>query len=171
MHSGRYIISASGAPKAGSDADPEYLLTLQEDCARSDIQRFLGYSERSSGQLREKVLSLGYPPFVADHTVDWAVEFDLVDDKRFCALYISSRVMGKIRLKNELSRKKVPEEVIQQVIAEVSERDSREELVRQVSNRYGRIEDRETARRRASGWLSRRGFSSDIVYSVLKEAL
>ena len=117
------------------------------------------------------MLSLGYPPFVADNTVDWAVKYGLVDDSRFCALFISSRVMGKIRLKNELFRKKVPEEIIQQVIAEVSELDSREELVRQVSNKYGRIEDRETARRRASGWLSRRGFSSDIVHSVLKEAL
>ncbi len=171
LSSGKLIVPASGAPEPGSDVDPDYLSVLQNDCARNDIQRYLSHSERSSGQLRKKVTSLGYSASVAETTVNWATEYGLVDDSRFCALFISSKTMGRIRLKIELSRRDVPEKVIEQALASVSERESKEELVKQVSSRYGHIDDYETARRRASGWLSRRGFSSETIHSVLKEAL
>lgn len=171
LPSGRYLVSLSCAPEHGSDADPEYLSSLQIDCARNDVQRFLGFSERSSGQLREKVISLGYPGPVADTTVRWAIEYGFVDDRRFCELFISSRTMGRARLKLELSRRRIPNSVIDQVLETVSETESREELIKQVSAKYGSIADHETARRRASGWLSRRGFSSETVHQVLKEAL
>ncbi|MCD4708398.1 MAG: RecX family transcriptional regulator [Candidatus Sabulitectum sp.] len=121
--------------------------------------------------MREKVTSLGYSVSVADTIVSWAIEYGFVDDNRFCVLFISSRTMSRIRLKMELSRRGVPEAVIEKVLATVSEQESTDELVKQVSCRYGHIENGETARRRASGWLSRRGFSSDIIHSVLKEAL
>lgn len=171
LPSGRYIVSASGAPEPGTDADPDYLRGLQNDCARNDIQRFLGHSERSSGQLRKKVTSMGYPVSIAETTVNWAIEYGFVDDSRFCALFISSRTMGRIRLKTELSSRDVPEAVIEKALSAFSEKESTEELIKQVKRRYGHIEDYETARRRASGWLFRRGFSSEIVHSVLKEAL
>ncbi|MCK5841595.1 MAG: regulatory protein RecX [Candidatus Sabulitectum sp.] len=171
LPSGKYLISLSNAQEQGSDADPEHLSSLQNDCARNDVQRFLSFSERSSGQLREKVLSLGYPDPVADITVSWAIEYGFVDDRRFCELFISSRTMGKVRLKMELSRRRVPGAVVDQVLKTVSETESIKELVKQVSTRYGSIADHETARRRASGWLSRRGFSSETVHQVLKEAL
>ncbi len=171
LPSGKYLIPMSGAPEQGRDADPEYLFALQNDCARNDVQRFLSFSERSSGQLRDKVISLGYPDFVAETTVNWAVEYGLVDDRRFCKLFVSSRTMGRARIKIELSRRKVPQNIIDQVLETVSESESREELVKQVSARYGNLADHKTARRRASGWLSRRGFSSETVHQVLKEAL
>ena len=135
------------------------------------MQRFLAHSERSSGQLHSKVLLLGYPVSVAENTVEWAIEFGLIDDLRFCHIYISSRTMGKRRLKMELSRKKVPEAVVAEVLSTISEKESSDELVKQVSRRYGTIEDNETARRRASAWLARRGFSSEVIHAVLKEAL
>ena len=171
LPSDRYIVSVSAAPEPGSEVDPDYISCVQNDCARNDIQRFLAHSERSSGQLRKKVTALGYSASVADTTVSWAVEYDLVDDNRFCALFISSRTMGRVRLEMELSRRGVPGSAIEKALASVSERESFDELVKQVSSRYGHIADYETARRRASGWLSRRGFSSEIVHSVLKEAL
>ncbi|MEA3265810.1 MAG: regulatory protein RecX [Candidatus Fermentibacteria bacterium] len=171
LPSGKYLVSLSSVPEPGSDADPEYLSSQQIDCARNDVQRFLSFSERSSGQLRKKVLSLGYPGPVADTIVRWAIESGFVDDRRFCKLFISSRIMGRVRLRMELSRRRVPDAVIDQVLETVSEAESREELVKQIASRYGSIADYETARRRASGWLSRRGFSSETVHQVLKEAL
>lgn len=171
LSSGKYIVSGSVALEVGNEVDSNYLDLVQNDCARNDIQRFLAHSERSSGQLRGKVVSLGYSAEVADTTVNWAVEFGLVDDLRFCELFISSRTMGRAKLKMELARRGVPLEVIEKSLLSVSERDSKKELVKQISSRYGAIQDNETARRRAFGWLTRRGFSSETVHCVLKEAL
>lgn len=171
LPSGKYVVPVSRAPEPGSDVDPDYLLRVQDDCAKSDVQHFLSYSERSTGQLRKKVISLGFSTEVAEATVCWAIEYGLVDDLRFCALFVSSRTMGRSRLKMELLKRDVPEAAINEVLSTVSEKESVEELIKQVKKRYGHIEDLETARRRGSGWLSRRGFSGEIVHRVLKESL
>ncbi len=171
LPSGKYIVPCSLALKSGAEVDPAHISLLQNDCARNDVQRFLSFSERSSGQLRKKLVSLGYSDPVADSTVNWAIEYGLVDDIRFCSIFISSRTIGAIRLKKELINRGIPLSIVEEVVSAVSEKDSTEELVKQVSRRYGHIEDYETARRRAAGWLARRGFSSEIAYKVLKEAL
>ncbi len=171
LPSGKYIVPSSGAPKSGTDVDPANIIQLQNDCARNDVQRFLSFSERSSGQLRKKVVALGYSNTVAEITVDWAIEYNLVNDTRFCSIFVSSRTIGKIRLKKELIKRGIPLEIVEEAVNSLSEKDSTEELVKQVSRKYGHIEDYDTARRRAAGWLSRRGFSSEVAYKVLKEAL
>ncbi len=171
LPSGKYIVPCSMAPKSGAEVDPANISLLQNDCARNDVQRFLSFSERSSGQLRKKVVSLGFSDAVADSTVNWAIKYSMVDDIRFCSIFISSRTMGTIRLKKELLKRGVAPNIVEEAISSVSEKDSTEELVKQVSRRYGHLEDYETARRRAAGWLSRRGFSSEVSYKVLKEAL
>jgi SOS response regulatory protein OraA/RecX len=147
------------------------MITEQNECAKSDVQIFLGYSERSTGQLRNKVLSLGYPGHVADTVVMWAVEYGLVNNSRFCSVFISSRVLGISRLKLELKKRGVPEADVDEALASVSESRTVPELVKLVSKKYGHIENSETARRRAVGWLSRRGFSSETIRSVLSGAL
>ncbi len=144
---------------------------MQNESAKNDIQRFLSFAERSSGQLRKKVLSLGYSAFTAESMVNWGKEFGLINDSRFCALFISSRTMGKARLRMELVKKLVPETVINQALSQVSETESIIELVKQISSRYSGIENKTTARRRAIGWLSRRGFSSEVIHTVLRQAL
>lgn len=171
LRSGQYVVPVSRAPEPGSDVDPDYLLRVQDDCAKSDVQHFLSYSERSTGQLRKKVVSLGFSTAVADATLSWAIEYGLVDDLRFCALFMSSRTMGTSRLKMELLKRDVTEAAINKALSTVSEEESIEELIKQVKKRYGHIEDIETARRRGSGWLFRRGFSSEIAHRVLKESL
>ncbi|MCD6587383.1 MAG: regulatory protein RecX [Candidatus Fermentibacteraceae bacterium] len=171
MPSGIYIVPASGSPEKGSTVDPEMLSDLQNSCARDDVQLFLAHSERSSGQLRKKVLSLSYSGTVADSTVAWAEEYGFVDDNRFCTMFIASRTMGLAGLKMELARRGVPEAAVETALAPISETDNIQDLVRQVSKKYGHLENRETARRRALAWLSRRGFSGETIHRVLKEAL
>jgi regulatory protein len=171
LQAGIFIIPRAEAPVPGESIDPEELSLLQEGCARSDAQNFLAYSERSSGQLRKKIISLGYSTSVADSILSWALSYGFVDDLRFCSLFAASGTMGRMRLKMELSRRGVPDNVIEKALAAFSDGDSIDELVKVISRRYGRIPDKITARRRASGWLSRRGFPVEVIYRVLREAL
>lgn len=171
VEAGRFIVPRAEAPLPGETCDTELLSRLQTDCARADAQSYLTYSERSSGQLRNKMAALGYSTCVAENTVNWALSYGFVDDLRFCSLFAKTRTMGRMRLKLELSSRGVPENIIEKALAALSDGDSIEELVTIVCRRYGKIQDKETARRRAFGWLSRRGFSSEVVYRVLKEAL
>lgn len=151
--------------------DPEYMEKLQLDCARTDCQAFLAYSERTTGQLRKKIVSLGYPPCAAEKTVRWAVEYGLVDDVRFCGLFARSKTMGKARLRLELRKRGAEEGAVETFLSSLSDEEQFSRVARLVATRYGNIEDRDKALRRASGWLSRRGYSGEFIHRVLKEAL
>lgn len=141
------------------------------DCARTDSQRFLEYSERSTGQLRNKVISLGYSQETAEALVEWAVKYRFVDDCRFCELYAASKNMGKLRLRIELLKRGVTENAVEDYLSGISDESDFEEIVASVRKKYSRIPHRDTALRRAAGWLGRRGYSGEFIHRVLREAL
>jgi len=171
LPSGTYIVPTACISGGSSEAEPGDLQRFQTDCARTDSQRFLTGAERTTGQLRKKVLSLGYSAAVAENTVEWAVKYRFTDDIRFCRMFISSRPMGRIRLRFELLNRGAAEEAVEKILEEHSEEDDFPETVKKVARRYGNLRDRETAVRRAAGWLSRRGYSGGFIHRVIKEAL
>ena len=152
-------------------ADSEYLQQLQLHSAKTDAQRFLEFSERSTGQLIKKLISLGYSESVSLEVVEWAREFGFVNDMRFSELFIKSRTMGKLRLRVELLKRGVEEGAVEKVLSGYSDQSEFDEVVASLRKKYGGIQDREKAFRRASGWLQRRGYSGDFIHRVLKEVL
>lgn len=147
------------------------MLKLQADCAQADAGRYLSISERTTGQLLDKLRSLGYPEKIAGETVQWAAERKYVDDRRYCELYIRSKTMGKIRLRLELLKKGAREDSVEAALKAVSDVQDHALAVKLITRKYGHLEDREKARNRAAGWLSRRGYSGEFIHRVLQEAL
>jgi len=171
LPSGSYIIPSGEMRGLADSVDPERMLKLQADCARADAGNFLSISERTTGQLLDKLRSLGYPEEIAGETVQWASEKKYVDDRRFCELYMRSKTMGKIRLRLELLKKGAAEDSVEAALKTVSDEQDLALAVKLISRKYGRIENRQKARARAAGWLSRRGYSGEFIHRVLQEAL
>ena len=139
--------------------------------ARRYTNRYLALSERSSGQLRGKLRDRGYLPEVVNQTVAWAKEYRLIDDLRYARAFASGRMLGRQGLIAQLRHRGVDESAVTAVLSELSEGVSIDSLVDIVRKKYGSISDSQTARRRAAGWLSRRGYSSGIAARVLEKAL
>jgi len=171
LPSGVYVVPSGSVPPGTEEIDEKQLQSLQTHSARSDAQRFLEYSERSTGQLEKKIISLGYPDALAKETVNWAKEYGFVDDVRFSRLFVRSRTMGKARLRVELISRGVEETAVEQFLSGFSEQREFPETVAAVKKKYAGITDREKAFRRAAGWLQRRGFSAEFIHRVLQEAL
>ncbi len=171
LASGVFVVP-EGALTGGTDsADGEYLEKLQLHGARTDAQRFLEYSERSTGQLKKKLTSLGYSESVSLEIVEWAEKYGFVNDVRFSELFIKSRTMGKLRLRVELLKRGVNQAAVEQVLSGYSDLSEFDEVVASVRKKYGGIQDRERALRRAAGWLQRRGYSGEFIHRVLTEAM
>jgi SOS response regulatory protein OraA/RecX len=171
LPSGSYLVAPSDVPAGSEELDPEALQAAQIRCARADAGRFLEYRERTTGQLIEKLVSLEYPREVAEDTVAWAGEYGYVNDLRYCSMYISSKSMGKLRLRVELLGKGAAEAAVDEALAGISENGSFQEAVAAVRKRYGALDDGERAFRRAASWLQRRGYPGGFIARVLREAL
>ncbi len=157
----------------GASVDPDALLAdvypLQVADARKYTNRYLALAERSSGQLRRKLEERGYLSEVIRDCLSWAGEYGLIDDLRYAKAFAACHTLGRAGLRARLRRNGVTESAVSAVLSEAPA-DSVADLSALVKRKYGSIPDRETALRRAAGWLARRGFPSGLIAAVLEEA-
>ena len=82
--------------------------------ARERALQLLGYRERSSGELRQRLLDNGYPCTVVHAVVARFCEVELVDDRRFASAWVRSRASagyGRRRILRELADKDIDAEI------------------------------------------------------------
>jgi len=161
----------------GADIDPESLDALEDECqppaARRDALRHLAGSERTCAGLTGYLAGRGYAPRIVEAAVSWARANRFVDDGRYAAAFVDGRAgrspMGSARIRLELRRRGVPDGEADSVLRDRDDEDQIDALVETVRRRYGGL-PRETAFRRAAGYLSRRGFSTGLALRVIARA-
>lgn len=163
-------------PTPGSPADlqPE---ADPEQVARTILLRRLTVAPRTRAELLGDLLKRGIPPDVAERVLDRFTEVGLIDDAAYSRLWVESRqrTRGSARsvLGQELRRKGVDDTLIQEALAGIdpaAERDRARELVRVKARSLGRLDDAARVRRLV-GMLQRRGYSSGVAFSVVREEL
>jgi regulatory protein len=154
----------------GPDAD-------QEAVARKILLDTLTGQARSRHELESKLARKGVPEDLADRLLDRFEEVGLVDDAAFARAWVQSRQSGKglarRALAQELRRKGVPDEAAKAALDDVDPGDETEaarHLVRRKLRSLARV-DRETAVRRLTGMLARKGYNAGVCYRVVREEL
>ncbi|MDO5726670.1 MAG: regulatory protein RecX [Bowdeniella nasicola] len=147
--------------------------------ARSIILRRLDRAPASRAQLVALAARKDIPAEIAARVLDRFEEVGLVDDSEYAAMLVRTRhrerQLAKRALRVELQRKGIREADIGPALAQVSEADELAaaravvaKKLRQPSTANAR---REVQLRRLFGLLGRKGFSSQIAYRVVNEAL
>jgi regulatory protein len=101
----------------------------------------------------------------------------LVDDRALAKELVSRlrdrKGLGRSAVAAELSRRMLPNDVIAEVLDTIETDDELETARELAVRRAGQLGslDRATAERRLSGFLQRRGYSGDILRTVVREAL
>jgi len=115
---------------------------------------------------------------IADPVLDRLVDVGLLDDAAFARAFVASRQRSRPRgrraLEQELFQKGVSRDVIQSVLEELVEeenpRDAAERALAPKLRGLARL-DNAAARKKASQFLSRRGFDYDTVRTVVDACL
>jgi regulatory protein len=148
-----------------------------EAVARKILLDQLTGAARSRSELSTKLAKKGVPGDVADRLLDRFEEVGLVDDEAFARAWVQSRQPGKglarRALAQELRRKGVDDEVARTALDEVDPEDEVEAartLVRRKLRTVGRLE-RDTAVRRLTGMLARKGYPAGVCFRVVREEL
>jgi regulatory protein len=162
------------------DADDERDLGPEPDhesVARKILLDQLTGQARSRHELAERLARRNVPDEVAGPLLDRFEEVGLVDDEAFARSWVDSRQrtrgLAKRALAQELRRKGVDDETAREVLAEVDPGDEEaaaRALVRKKLRSLRGVDDTVAARRLA-GMLARKGYSSGLAYSVVKDEL
>jgi regulatory protein len=138
--------------------------------------RLLDAMPRTERQLREALEKRGIPPEVATGLVERYVEVGLLDDRAYARVWVESRVrtrgLGRMALRQELRRKGVADELIEQALSEVDPQDAFDAAVEQVRPRVARCTLPLTAgdERRLIAFLARRGHSPQAARDAVRAA-
>lgn len=144
--------------------------------AREIVLRQLTMRARSEAELRTALRRRNVPDEVADEVLGRFSELGLVDDAAFAAQWVEGqqrRLRSRQVLRQELRTKGVDADVAAEALAAVTPEDEDAAALALARKRAAATRglDRDTRYRRMIGALARRGFSSAVSHSAVREAL
>ncbi len=140
--------------------------------------KLLSFKPRSITELHERLLEKEWAEeSTVDQVISRLIELRYLDDEQFATSYASSRLavrpLGRTRLRRDLQRKKLPNEITEQTLDQLYDGNAEEELIDRAIAKRLRLKGAPTtpeAAKKLFDYLMRRGFSYDLVRRKIREA-
>jgi len=144
--------------------------------ARNTAYRYLTYRPRSRAEIIQKLHDKEFNDAIIEAVLDDLARFGYVNDRQFANQWTRSRIrlrgFGRRRIEQELKNKGIDREIIQEVFGNIFVDETEIETAKLVAGKKMqtmKCVDRETRRRRLAGFLERKGFSFEIIRTVLRD--
>ncbi|ANT65635.1 regulatory protein RecX [Prosthecochloris sp. CIB 2401] len=133
--------------------------------------RLLSLRQHARYEIREKLRLKGFSNVAAEHTIQRLDQLQLLDDLAFSTGFIRSRCRtkpsGPYKLRYELRKKGIEEEVIDQALDGF---DSWEECKKAAIKKLPHLKgERQVRERKLQAHLMSRGFDNEVIREVLSE--
>ena len=162
------------AARAAEEADPYTR-------AKTIVYNQLAYSAKTRGQLRKKLQAEGFEAELIEPLLDKFEAAKLIDDAEYAETFVRqksrTKKLSRAALRRELAERGVRGEEAENALAQRTDEQEREdaaELVRKKLRPGMGLSDRaekDKVTRRLLGMLARRGYSSSVSMSVIREEL
>ena len=162
------------AARATEEADPYTR-------AKTIVYNQLAYSAKTRGQLRKKLQAEGFDAELIEPLLDKFEAAKLIDDAEYAQTFVAqksrTKKLSRAALRRELAERGVHGEEAENALAQRTDEQEREdaaELVRKKLRPGRDLSDRaekDRVTRRLLGMLARRGYSSSVSMSVIREEL
>lgn len=149
--------------------------------AKTIVYNQLAYSAKTRGQLRKKLQAEGFDAELIEPLLDKFEAAKLIDDAEYAQTFVAqksrTKKLSRAALRRELAERGVRGEEAENALAQRTDEQEREdaaELVRKKLRPGMDLSDRaekDRVTRRLLGMLARRGYSSSVSISVIREEL
>ncbi len=166
--------------KIGNEISKDFIEDiLKEEEGRkaiNDALNFLSYRQRSEKEVRDKLEEKAYEENYIKKAIDFCKNQNYIDDEAFAISFVNDKInlnqLGSYRLQRELRQKGISDHIISNVLVEDQE-DEYERALEVAKKKYPSYKnDRPDAiYRKLGGFLQRKGYSFDIVNTILKELI
>lgn len=158
------------------DKIKDILLEDEIKKCKNTALRIIERSYKSEKEVYDKLIEKGYNEEISEIAIDFLKKYSYIDDERFAGMYIRDRLrtQGKNKIKYELLRKGISDELIKNSLMENSDRDAELEIAFSIAKRrYDVLAKRETDKYKLSQKLYRflvsKGYEFDLVSSIVKK--
>lgn len=141
--------------------------------AKNDALKYIERSYKTEKELREKLYKKGYDETTVQRVVVFLKEYNFLNDAKYAEMFIKDKQKssGKNKLKYELIKKGINEEIIQEYTSKLDttvESDTAETLA---AKKYQTIIKRETDKRKIYEKLMRFLVSKGFSWEIAKKAI
>ncbi|MFH1093242.1 MAG: regulatory protein RecX [Candidatus Omnitrophota bacterium] len=137
--------------------------------------RLIKFRMRSKYELQSRLKRKHFSQEIIEQVLDLLSDLGYVNDLIFAKAWVNSRLQAKPRsrklLAYELKKKGIESSMIERSLAELT-LEKEEQMARQlVGRRVAKLKGlpKETQKRRLSGYLCRRGFSTGVCLKIINE--
>jgi regulatory protein len=160
----------------GQELTPEKIQDLKVQDAKEVAYlraiKFISYRPRSRKEVVDNLKKHEVPEATIEEVLSRLEEIKLVDDVRFAEMWVDNRSdlrpRGRYALRAELRQKGLDDDTIEEAIADLDEHPLALAAAERKASRYASLEEH-AFRQKLYGFLSRRGFSFDVIKPVVQE--
>lgn len=177
-----FSLSAELVYKEGLKANEKIDVEKIESIAKEDnylkcknaALRIVEKSYKSEKELKDKLLLKGYDNSTIDKTLNFLKEYNFLSDTNYVKMYVKdrSRLQGKKKIKYDLIKKGINDNLIEKEISSIDEEEEREVAYNMGLKKYNVLSKRESDKYKLSQKLYRfllsKGYDYDIVSYVVK---
>jgi len=175
--SSKSLDMAAVAPLAAVDGPTSVEPADDADEIYEALLRKLGAADMTAGEVLSWLDAREVSPELAGDWLERLNHLGYVDDRRVAESLIRKLTLrkgqGKTAISMELRKRKIPAEIIADLLAERGDVVELDTAITQATSRAASLTrlERSVAERRLQGYLMRRGFSGDVVREAVRAAL
>lgn len=137
--------------------------------------RFLRFRGRTEKEIREKLKQKGFQENIIDEIVEFLKEYDFVNDTKLASQIVQFKQQeyGKNRIRQELYKKGISDELIQKEISQIDEKTEYEKALKLAQKKRKEIKDADKKKiyGKIGRYLIQKGYEYETVMKVLNNIL
>ncbi|GAA4314061.1 regulatory protein RecX [Mucilaginibacter gynuensis] len=153
---------------------PNAIKITDEKVALAKAESYCAYQERSQQEVRDKLYEWGLWTDAIEHIISQLITDNFLNEERFAKTYARSKFnqkqWGKIKIKQGLKLKRVPDVLIKKALLDIDEDDYLSTLTHILEKKASLIKEKDKFKRRykLQQYALSRGFESDAISGILK---
>src|ERR1700743_3931164 len=154
---------------------PKTIKITDEKVALEKAEHFCAYQERAQQEVRDKLYEWGLWPDVVENIIVNLIGGNFLNEERFAKAYVQGKFKqkgwGRIKIKQGLKLKKVPDVLIRKALLMIDGDDYVDTLSRTLEKKAAVLSEKDEYKRRykLQQYAMGRGFESDLIVDILKE--
>ncbi|NHA06957.1 RecX family transcriptional regulator [Mucilaginibacter sp. HC2] len=156
--------------------EPKKIKISNPEVALAKAEHFCAYQERSQQEVRDKLYEWGLWPDAVEQTISRLIEGGFLNEDRFAKAYVkgkfSQKAWGKIKIKQGLKLKRVPDVLIKKALLTIDLDDYMTALTRLLEKKATMVIEKNEFKRRykLQQYAMSRGYEADLIAEVLKNS-
>lgn len=142
---------------------------------RDKLAKYCAYQDRCHWEVENKMKEFNLIPEARDEIIVYLIQHNFLNEERFAQSFVRGKFnqknWGRIKIRMELKKRKVPLKMIESTLLEIDEKDYLKTLQNLFEKKRENLKnERESFKKKAKirNYLLQKGFESEIIADLLR---